>query len=128
MATVPLVLGAAAIGNLYRPVTEEDAAEIVELAWDAGVREFDTAPHYGLGLSERRLGAALAGRHRDSYRLSTKVGRLLEANPDFTGQDDDEVVAATTRPRASARLTQLLSAALGSIASTPCTSTIPRAC
>jgi D-threo-aldose 1-dehydrogenase len=101
MTTVSLVLGAAAIGNLYRPVIDEDAAEIVRLAWDAGVREFDTAPHYGLGLSERRLGAALIGHDRDSYRLSTKVGRLLEDNPDFTGQDDDDgfAVPATLRRR-----------------------------
>jgi D-threo-aldose 1-dehydrogenase len=70
--------GAAEIGNLYREVSQEDAAEAVNAAWTAGVRYFDTAPHYGLGLSERRLGAALAARPRDAFVVSTKVGRLLE--------------------------------------------------
>ena len=56
-----LGFGAASIGNLYRVVTDEDAAAAVEAAWERGVRYFDTAPHYGLGLSERRLGAVLRG-------------------------------------------------------------------
>ncbi|MDX2939573.1 aldo/keto reductase [Streptomyces ipomoeae] len=81
-----LAFGAAGIGNLYRPVTDEDAAATLDAAWDAGIRTFDTAPHYGLGLSERRLGAALRDRPRDSYTLSTKVGRLLV--PDGSGGDD----------------------------------------
>ncbi|MDX2819557.1 aldo/keto reductase [Streptomyces ipomoeae] len=81
-----LAFGAAGIGNLYRPVTDEDAAATLDAAWDAGIRTFDTAPHYGLGLSERRLGAALRDRPRDSYTLSTKVGRLLV--PDDSGGDD----------------------------------------
>lgn len=72
-----LGLGAAAIGGLYEPIGEEQSAATVEAAWDAGIRYFDTAPHYGLGLSERRLGAALRTRPRGSYTLSTKVGRLL---------------------------------------------------
>ncbi|MBD0841320.1 aldo/keto reductase [Streptomyces sp. TRM68416] len=72
-----LALGCAALGNLYRPVDDETAAATVDAAWDAGIRTFDTAPHYGLGLSERRLGAALRGRPRDTYTVSTKVGRLL---------------------------------------------------
>lgn len=82
-----LGLGAANLGNLYRAMDDPTAYGIVETAWDLGVRHFDTAPHYGLGLSERRLGAALAGRDRDSYVLSTKVGRLLEPNPHPTGTD-----------------------------------------
>jgi D-threo-aldose 1-dehydrogenase len=73
----PFWLGGAGIGNLLHPVSDEDARATVDAAWDAGVRGFDTAPHYGLGLSERRLGAALADRPRDEYLLSTKVGRLL---------------------------------------------------
>ena len=73
----PFWLGGAGIGGLLHPVTDEDARATVDAAWDAGVRGFDTAPHYGLGRSERRLGAALAARPRDSYLLSTKVGRLL---------------------------------------------------
>lgn len=87
MPLTRLLLGAAGIGNLYTPVTDEQAAATVDAAWDAGVRAFDTAPHYGLGLSERRLGAALRHRPRDTYTLSTKVGRLLVPTPGATGDD-----------------------------------------
>jgi len=73
-----LTLGGAPLGSLFTEVTEGDARAAVDAAWDGGIRAFDTAPHYGLGLSERRLGAALAGRPRDEYVLCTKVGRLLE--------------------------------------------------
>ncbi|MFI1395738.1 aldo/keto reductase [Streptomyces sp. NPDC020681] len=73
-----LSFGAAGIGNLFTPVEPAAAAAAVDAAWDAGIRTFDTAPHYGLGLSERRLGQALRTRPRDAYTLSTKVGRLLE--------------------------------------------------
>jgi D-threo-aldose 1-dehydrogenase len=83
-----LSFGAAGIGNLYRPVTDEAALDAVDAAWDAGIRTFDTAPHYGLGLSERRLGAALRNRPRDTYTVSTKVGRLLQPNPQG-GRGDD---------------------------------------
>jgi D-threo-aldose 1-dehydrogenase len=82
-----LGFGAAQIGNLYNPVDDETAARAVAAAWDAGVRYFDTAPHYGLGLSEHRLGAALAGRPRDEFVVSTKVGRLLVPNPSPNGSD-----------------------------------------
>ncbi len=85
-----LGLGCAQLGNLYRAMTDETASAIVDAAWDSGIRYFDTAPHYGLGLSERRLGAALAGRPRAEYVLSTKVGRLLESNPAFAGERDTE--------------------------------------
>jgi D-threo-aldose 1-dehydrogenase len=81
-----LGLGCAQLGNLYQERSDADARAIVEAAWDAGIRYFDTAPHYGLGLSERRLGAALAGRPRAQYTVSTKVGRLLEPTAD--GGDD----------------------------------------
>jgi len=70
--------GGAAIAGLYAEVRDEDAAAAVDAAWAGGIRTFDTAPHYGLGLSERRLGDALRHRPRDEYVLSTKVGRLLE--------------------------------------------------
>ncbi|WP_439688918.1 aldo/keto reductase [Curtobacterium sp. SP.BCp] len=73
----PFWFGGAGIGNLLREVSDEDARAAVDAAWDVGVRGFDTAPHYGLGLSERRLGTALAGRPRSEYFVSTKVGRLL---------------------------------------------------
>ncbi|MFK4070264.1 aldo/keto reductase [Streptomyces sp. NPDC029674] len=82
-----LSFGAAGIGNLYAPVTDEQAATALDHAWHAGIRYFDTAPHYGLGLSERRLGEALRGRDRSSYVISTKVGRLLEPADGITGDD-----------------------------------------
>jgi D-threo-aldose 1-dehydrogenase len=76
-----LGLGCAPLGNLFDTVTDEDAAATVAAAWDAGIRYFDTAPLYGLGLSEERVGRALAGRPRDEYVLATKVGRLIEDVP-----------------------------------------------
>jgi D-threo-aldose 1-dehydrogenase len=79
--------GGAPIGNLYSEVDDRAALSALNTAWDAGVRYFDTAPHYGLGLSERRIGAALAGRPRDEYVISTKVGRLLVPNPKPLGSD-----------------------------------------
>ncbi|MGW1962291.1 aldo/keto reductase [Streptomyces sp. NPDC001935] len=81
-----LSFGAAGIGNLYTEVTDEQAYEAVGAAWTNGIRYFDTAPHYGLGLSERRLGAALRDLPRAQYAVSTKVGRLLE--PVDSGGDD----------------------------------------
>ncbi|CAG6396813.1 aldo/keto reductase [Streptomyces cocklensis] len=74
-----LGLGCAPLANLYRAITEEEAEATVAAAFDAGrpVTYLDTAPHYGLGRSEERLGRALAGRDRASYVLSTKVGRRL---------------------------------------------------
>ncbi|MCF2128135.1 aldo/keto reductase [Strepomyces sp. STD 3.1] len=95
-----LGLGAAAIAGLYEDVGEDEAAATVEAAWDAGIRYFDTAPHYGLGLSERRLGAALRTRPREDFVLSTKVGRVLE--PHDGGGDDRAngfAVPATHRRR-----------------------------
>ncbi len=87
LTVTELGFGAAAIGNLYRPTDEATAAAAVHAAWDAGVRYFDTAPHYGLGLAEKRLGRALARYPREQYVLSTKVGRLLVPNPAPTGSD-----------------------------------------
>jgi D-threo-aldose 1-dehydrogenase len=74
-----LGLGMAPLGNLYRAISDEDAQAVMDRAWNAGVRYFDTAPLYGLGLSETRLNSLLRGKDRDSYVLSTKVGRLLKA-------------------------------------------------
>ncbi len=82
-----LGFGGASLGNLYRATTEEGAQAAVRAAWAAGLRYVDTAPHYGLGLSERRLGRALAGLPRDEVVVSTKVGRLLEPHPAPTGSD-----------------------------------------
>jgi D-threo-aldose 1-dehydrogenase len=86
----PFSFGAAGIGNLYRAVSDSDASAAVTTALAAGVRYFDTAPHYGLGLSERRLGASIAGVPRDQLVLSTKVGRLLVADPFGADRRDDE--------------------------------------
>lgn len=81
--------GAANVGNLYRALSDEQAWEILQTAWDCGVRYFDTAPHYGLGLSEKRLGAFLQTKPRDKFVVSTKVGRLLRPNSDWTGELDE---------------------------------------
>ncbi len=90
LAFGPLSYGAANVGNLYRALTDEQAMEVLETAWSVGIRYFDTAPHYGLGLSERRLGAFLATKTRDQFTISTKVGRLLRPNPSGAGHLDDE--------------------------------------
>jgi D-threo-aldose 1-dehydrogenase len=73
-----LGLGTAPLGNLFRAVPDAEARALIDAAWEGGVRHFDTAPLYGLGLSETRLGAALRDRPRDDYVLATKVGRLLD--------------------------------------------------
>jgi D-threo-aldose 1-dehydrogenase len=87
LAVTELGFGAASLGNLRQEISDDDATATVEAAWAGGIRYFDTAPHYGLGLSERRLGRALARHPREDYLLSTKVGRLLEPNPAPTGSD-----------------------------------------
>jgi D-threo-aldose 1-dehydrogenase len=80
-----LGLGAAELAGLYEAVDEETALAVVDRAWELGIRYFDTAPYYGSGLSERRLGRGLRGRPRDEFVISTKVGRLLR--PDASGWD-----------------------------------------
>ncbi|TDE10423.1 aldo/keto reductase [Jiangella asiatica] len=89
LALSRLGFGAAPIAGLYSAVDDDTAAATVDAAWAAGIRYFDTAPHYGLGRSERLLGAALAGRDRDSYVLSTKAGRLLVPVDGAAGSDDE---------------------------------------
>ena len=76
-----LGLGGAPLGNLFAAVSEAQARATLDAVWDSGCRSFDTAPHYGHGLSERRLGDALRERPREAFVLSSKVGRLLRANP-----------------------------------------------
>lgn len=76
-----LGFGSAPLGNLYRAVSDDDANAVLEAAWTAGVRYYDTAPFYGLGLAETRLNRFLRGKPRDSYVLSTKVGRLMRHAP-----------------------------------------------
>ncbi|MDA1361290.1 aldo/keto reductase [Glycomyces luteolus] len=70
-------LGCAPLAGLFSPVDPAVAAATVDAAWNGGIRHFDTAPHYGAGLSEERLGSALASRPRDAFTLSTKMGRVL---------------------------------------------------
>ncbi len=96
-----LGLGTATLGNLYEAVTENQARAVVDAAWEAGVRSFDTAPHYGLGLAEVRVGAALANRPRAEFVLSTKVGRLLVPDPAGARRRDPEGFAV---PAASRRV------------------------
>ncbi|RWB28799.1 MAG: aldo/keto reductase [Mesorhizobium sp.] len=74
--------GGAAIGGLYRACPREAAMQTLQVAWDTGLRYFDTAPFYGFGLSERRFGDFLRDKPRDSYVLSTKVGRLFRPVPE----------------------------------------------
>lgn len=92
-------LGGAQFGNLYREMTDDAVRQTVAAAWAAGIRYFDTAPHYGLGLSERRLGRLLREYDRDSCVVSTKVGRRLVPHPAGVGRLDDEgfAVPATHR-------------------------------
>jgi D-threo-aldose 1-dehydrogenase len=79
--------GGAPLGNLFTPIPEPDAIRAVTAAYEAGIRYFDTAPLYGRGRSEHRIGAALRSRPRDSFRISTKVGRLLRPT---TGRPKDD--------------------------------------
>ncbi|GAA4161946.1 aldo/keto reductase [Gryllotalpicola daejeonensis] len=96
----PLAFGGAPLGNMFAELSEEDAFAALEDAWAAGIRYFDTAPHYGVGLSERRMGAFLRTKPRDEFMLSTKVGRLLVPDPGADGRDDEGFdVPATTKRR-----------------------------
>jgi len=81
-------LGSAPLGGLFSPVSDADAYATLERGWAAGIRFYDTAPLYGFGLAERRLGTFLRQQPRDSYVISTKVGRLLRA-PDGAAAEDD---------------------------------------
>lgn len=83
-----LGLGTAPLGGLYAPVEAADAEATIAAAWDLGIRYFDTAPLYGFGLAERRLGAFLRGKPRQSFVVSTKVGRLLRRPADGEATSD----------------------------------------
>ncbi|MEW5626301.1 aldo/keto reductase [Streptomyces hydrogenans] len=72
-----LGFGTAPLGNMFRAIPDEEARATVEAAWEQGIRFYDTAPFYGAGLAEERLGEVLAGKPRDEYVLSTKVGRVI---------------------------------------------------
>lgn len=89
LSVTRLGFGGASIGGLYRPVRDEEAEAMVEYAWSIGIRSFDVAPLYGYGAAERRMGAVLAGRPRDEFVLSTKVGRLVRGPGEL--QPGDEI-------------------------------------
>jgi D-threo-aldose 1-dehydrogenase len=91
-------LGSAPLGNLLGEVHEADAFAAIDAAWDEGWRYFDTAPHYGLGLAEERLGLGLKARPRDEYVLSSKVGRIIYS-ADTAATDDEGFNVSTTRRR-----------------------------
>jgi D-threo-aldose 1-dehydrogenase len=74
-----LGFGTAPLGGLFEALTDDEAHRVVEAAWSAGIRFFDTAPQYGNGLAEQRLGAVLSTKPREQFVLATKVGRLLRA-------------------------------------------------
>src|SRR5258705_12354353 len=73
-------LGGVAIGNEFNAVSCTEAHQILEAAWNAGVRYYDVSPWYGLGLAERRFGQFLHNQNRDEYVISSKVGKLLKAS------------------------------------------------
>lgn len=81
-------LGSAPLGGLFSAVSDADAEATLAAGWSAGIRFYDTAPLYGFGLAERRLGAFLRQQPREAYAISTKVGRLLRA-PDGAAVEDD---------------------------------------
>jgi D-threo-aldose 1-dehydrogenase len=95
--TAPLGMGGAPLGNLFTEVAEADAQASLHAAWDAGIRHFDTAPHYGAGLSEHRMGDFLRSKPRDGFTLSTKVGRLLVAAQDVPREAEGFVAALPFR-------------------------------
>ena len=83
-----LGFGTAPLGNMFRDIPEAEARATVDAAWNDGIRYFDNAPFYGAGLAEIRMGEALAGRPRDDYVISTKVGRLvLDEIEDVSARD-----------------------------------------
>src|ERR1700761_776890 len=93
LAFTRLGFGAAPLGNMHRALAEDEAEATLAAAWDAGARYFDTAPLYGHGLSEIRVGRALQGRPRGEFLLSTKVGRVLE--PCAPGEEGGGIYKAT---------------------------------
>jgi D-threo-aldose 1-dehydrogenase len=95
-----LGLGTAPIGGLFTPVSDHEAGLVVQRSWDLGVRYFDVAPLYGYGAAERRLGAALAGRRREEFVVSTKVGRLVMDEAAIPAGADVDRQAMDGRPNA----------------------------
>jgi len=94
-----LGLGTAPLGGLFEPVSDDDAQATIATAWSRGVRYFDTAPLYGFGLAEQRLGAFLRQQPRDAYAISTKVGRLLRPDVTASGEDPHYKGTPPLRPK-----------------------------
>ena len=94
-----LGFGGAPLGNLDGAISDQEAEAAVRAAWDAGLRYFDTAPHYGLGLSERRLGSVLRSYPRGEFVVSTKVGRRLEPSKDGRHLDPGGFAVPATHRR-----------------------------
>ncbi|MBN9307686.1 aldo/keto reductase, partial [Devosia sp.] len=90
--------GGAPLGDLRRAPSDAASRELLQAAWDAGIRYFDTAPFYGSGLSERRIGDFLRDRPRDAYVLPTKVGRLLVPDRAWAMQRHGDARALSFRP------------------------------
>jgi D-threo-aldose 1-dehydrogenase len=93
-----LGFGGGPLGGLYTPLDDDAAAAALAAAWDGGIRYFDTSPHYGIGESERRVGALLSGKPRAEYTLSTKVGRILVPQ-DAAGRIDEAFQVPATHRR-----------------------------
>src|SRR5258708_14343256 len=98
LAVTSLGLGGAPLGNLFAPIVESEAQAVIRAAWDGGVRYFDTAPHYGQGLSELRFGRALNGMPRADFVLSTKVGRIMTPDPGAPGRISNFVDGLKNKP------------------------------
>lgn len=97
-----LGFGAAPLGNMFRDIPEEEALATVEAAWNDGIRYYDNAPFYGAGLAEARMGEALAGKPRDQYVISTKVGRvILDELEDISARDKGEKSGVFAHGRAN---------------------------
>jgi D-threo-aldose 1-dehydrogenase len=92
-------LGTAPLGGLFAPVSDADAETTIERAWELGIRYFDTAPLYGFGLAERRLGSFLRRQKRESFAVSTKVGRLLRPSGAAPAEDDHYKGTPLERPQ-----------------------------
>ncbi len=97
-AVTELGFGGGPLGGLFEPVDDDAAAATLSAAWDSGIRYFDTAPHYGIGQSERRFGEFLRSQPRDAFTLSTKVGRLL-VEQDPAGRTDEAFQVPATHHR-----------------------------
>ena len=100
LAFTELGFGGGPLGNLYRPTTEKEARLTLETVWASGCRYFDTAPLYGLGLSETRLNGFLRPKPRNSYLISTKVGRLLDSLQAAGALAAEHVLRNAVAPRA----------------------------